>query len=132
MKRKLFSITIFCIALAAPPGFAQYSPAAGAELKTRLALSDTQVEALTPVLNKSKAAQLDILSSYGISLESSGGAALRPGWRDAMAMKKKLEALRKDTLHAVDDILTDKQLDAFKRIQDEHRAALQQRIRGER
>ena len=137
MKRHLISITIFCLAFASSLGFAQDVRAAGAEqrmaeLRARLDLSDTQVKALTPVVKESMAAQQSILSRYGINLESGRGAAQKLGPRDALAMKRELDGIRTDTLRAVDDILTDKQLDEFKRIQDERRAAMQKRIRGER
>lgn len=137
MKRHLIRMAILCLAFASSLAFAQDDRAAGAEqrmaeMQARLDLSDTQVEALTPVLAESMAAQQRILSRYGINLESGSGAAQKLGPRDAMAMKKELDVVRADTLHAVDDILTDEQLDEFKRIQDERRAAMQKRIRGER
>lgn len=137
MKRHLISVTFFCFAFASPLGFAQDDRAAGAEqrmaeMRARLDLSDTQVEALTPVLEESMAAQKSILSRYGINLESGMGAAQKLRPRDALAMKKELDVIRTDTLHAVDDILTDEQFDEFKRIQDERRAEMQKRIRGER
>jgi hypothetical protein len=133
MKLPRTSITIFCLALASSLGFAQDGRAAGAEqrmaeLRARLELSDTQVEALTPVLEQSMATQRGILSRYGINLESDRGAPWKLGRRDALAMKKELDAIRTDTLHAVDDILTDKQLAEFKRIQNERRATMQKRI----
>jgi hypothetical protein len=103
-----------------------------AEMRARLDLSETQVEALRPVLQESMAAQQSILSRYGINLENGRGAAQKLGPREALAMKKELDVIRTDTLHAVDDFLTDEQFDEFKRIQEERRAAMQKRIRGER
>lgn len=136
MKRHVISMTICCLAFASSPGFAQNDRAAGAEqrmaeMRARLDLSDTQVEALTPVVEASVAAQQGILSKYGINMESGSGAAQKLGPRKALAMKKELDAVRTDTLNAVDDILTDEQFDEFKRIQDERQAAMQKRIREE-
>lgn len=137
MKRHLISVTFLCLALASSLGFAKDDRAAEAEqrmadMRARLELSDTQFEALRPVLQKSMASQQSILSRYGINLESGSGAAQKLRPRDAMAMKKELDVVRTDTLQAVDDILTDEQFDEFKRIQDERQAAMQKRIRGER
>ena len=50
----------------------------------------------------------------------------------AGALKQELEVVREDTLEAVDDILTDEQLEEFKRMQEETKAEVRRRIREHR
>ena len=137
MKRHLIGATIICLLSASSPGIAQEDRAAAAkermeETRARLNLSDEQVEALTPVLKQSMTAQQSILSKYGVNLEGGSNGGQQLGLREARAMKKELDVVRTETLDTVDDILTDEQFDEFKRIQEERRAEMRQRIRARR
>jgi len=100
------------------------------EAKTRLNLSDEQLAQITPVMEKSLDAQRNILSRYGIDPDSRNDSAKRLGLRQARAMRQELRAVRADTLDALDEILTDEQLDEFKRMQEERKAEMRERIRG--
>lgn len=95
----------------------------------RLNLTDEQTEALAPVLEASRSAQQKILSSYGIDIDDASASAPGLGIRQARAMKRELDVVREETLNAVADILTDGQLEEFKRIQAERQAEMRERIR---
>ena len=98
----------------------------------RLELSDEQKEALAPVLQSSMSSQQQILASYGIDIEKGERPAQGLGVRNAMAMKRELDAVRADTLKTVSGILNAEQLEEFERIQAERQAAMRQRIMGGR
>jgi Spy/CpxP family protein refolding chaperone len=102
------------------------------QIQAKLNLRDEQVEALLPILENSMLQQQRILSSYGIDLNVDGEPGDKPGLRAAWAMKLELEAVRADTLASVGDILSDKQLDAFKHLQNQRRAEMRERIRSRR
>ena len=102
------------------------------EARTRLDLSDEQVEAFSPVLKDSITEQRRILSNYGVNLDDRSDTAGRLGIRQARAMRKELEEVRADTQSALKPILNDEQLDEFQRMQEERRAEMRERIRGGR
>ena len=98
--------------------------------KERLQLTDDQVERITPVLEGSVDAQRKILSRYGIDPDAPSAPRERLGLRKAQAMKRDLEAVRTTTLTSVGDILTEKQVDEFKRMQQERNDEMRSRILG--
>lgn len=100
--------------------------------KVRLGLTDSQVEHMAPVLQKTMERQRSILSSYGIDLADQSDPAQTLGIRKAMGMKRKLDVVRADTLAEVEDILTEEQFAEFKRLQRERQAKMRERIRGQR
>ena len=135
MKQYLICTAIICLALASSASFAQEEQAATIdqrmeEARARLDLSDAQVEALAPVLERSMAARQSILSSYGVDLDSGTSVMQQLGRQNAMAMKKELDIVRADTFDAVDDILTDEQFGEFKGMQRERQAEMRKRMRG--
>jgi hypothetical protein len=137
MKQYLIYAAILCLAFASSASYSQDERAATIEqrmeeARARLNLTDSQVEAMTPVLKESMAEQQRVLSSYGVDLESGTGAMQQLGRRNAMAMKKELDAVRANTLDAVSNILTDEQFDEFTRLQGERQAEMRQRLRGGR
>ena len=137
MKQHLIWTAIICLAFANSASFAQDEQAAAIEQRMeeargRLNLSDAQVEALAPVLERSMASQQSILSKYRVDLESGRDVMQQLGPRNAMAMKKELDAVRADMLEAVDDILADDQFEEFQRIQNERQAEMRKRMRGGR
>jgi F0F1-type ATP synthase membrane subunit b/b' len=100
------------------------------EAKARLNLSEEQLDQMAPVLEKSMEKRQAIFSNYGIDLESGNGSGRRLGFRQARAMKQELEAVRAETLNELDGILNDEQLDEFKRMQEERKGEMRERIRG--
>lgn len=128
--------TIFCVAFSLM-AFAADNQSAKLEqqleqTKARLNLSDEQAEALYPVLKGSMTEQRRILSTYGVSLDNRANAASRLSMKQALAMRKELEAVRDETRSALVPILSDQQMDEFQHIQDERRAEMRDRIRGGR
>ena len=101
-----------------------------AQAQARLNLSEEQLDQMAPVLEESLAERRTILSSYGINLDNPGNSSQRPGFRQARAMRGELEAVRADTLARLEGILSKEQLDEFKRMQEEQRAEMRERIRG--
>ena len=105
------------------------------EAKLRLNLSDEQLEQLTPVLEQSVDAQRTIMASYGIDLDDlndPGAPKQRLGFRQAREMRGEMEAVRANTFGQLEGILTDEQLDEFRRMQEERRAEMRKRIQAGR
>jgi hypothetical protein len=137
MKQYLICIAMIVLTFANSASFAQEERAATLEqrmeeARARLNLTDSQVEAITPVLEESMVAQQSILSRYGVDLESGTDPMQKLGRRTAMTMKKELDSVRTDTLDAVGDILTEEQFEEFKRLQRERQAEMRKRMRGGR
>lgn len=135
MKRYLIGMTVIFALTASPPSLAQTGPDPEQrmeEVTSRLGLSDEQVEQLAPVLEKSRAAQQEILSKYGIDLESGSGPSQKLGMRNGRAMRQELDVVRSDMLAEVEGILTNEQFEAFKQIQEERRAEMRERVRSRR
>jgi hypothetical protein len=103
-----------------------------AETRARLNLTDAQLDQMVPVIEKSRERQQQILARYGIDLQRRNDSASRLGLRQARAMRKEMDVVRTDTLNALEGILSEAQLVEFKRIQEERKAEMRKRIRGER
>lgn len=99
-----------------------------AEAVARLDLSAEQVDRVTPVLKDSIAAQQRILSRYGIDLESGEAGTRGLGPRAALSMRQELDAARETTLSALEGLLTETQHNEFKRMQEERRAEIRERV----
>ena len=137
MKRVATIITILAFVGLVPfPLVAQDRPTQFEErleqTRVRLNLTDAQLERMAPALEESMATQQSILASYGIDLEDSRGPStgLRP--RDAMALRRDLQAVREETLEILGGILTEEQLEEFRQIQEERSTEMRERIRGGR
>jgi hypothetical protein len=103
-----------------------------AEAKVRLDLNEEQLEQVKPIMQAAIEAQRSILARYGIDLEAEGGPETRLGRREARKLRKDLAEVRTRTLEQLDDILTDEQLDEFRKMQEERRQGMKKRIRGGR
>jgi Spy/CpxP family protein refolding chaperone len=103
-----------------------------AEAKDRLDLSDEQLEQVKPVMQEAAEAQRSILARYGIDLEAEGGPGNALGMREARKLRQDLSKVRAETLEKLDGILTDEQLDEFKKMQEERRQEMKKRIRAGR
>ncbi|MFO7738044.1 MAG: hypothetical protein R6V46_06225 [Desulfatiglandaceae bacterium] len=101
-----------------------------AEAKVRLGLSDEQLEQAKPIMKASIEAQQSILARYGIDLEAEGGPKTRIGLRKARQLRNDLAEVRAGTLEQLDDILSDKQVKEFRKIQEERRQSVMNRMRG--
>ena len=137
MSKAIFIAVTFIGILVASPASGQEAQVSDAGLRleqttARLALSDKQKAALAPVLENSMSAQRDILASYGIDIEKGERPAQGLGIRNAMAMKRELDAVRADTLKTVSGIMSAEQFEEFKRIQAERQTEMRERIKGGR
>ena len=95
----------------------------------RLELTDEQAEQVKPVLEESAAARQEILSSYGMDPESRQDSVGKPGIRKMRAMRNEMNTLRENTLGELEQVLSDEQLEEFKRIQEERQAEMRERMR---
>lgn len=133
MSKALFTAVSFLGMYAASAASGQEPQMTDAESRleqamARMELSDEQKEALVPVLKSSMSSQQQILASYGIDIERGERPAQGLGMRNAMAMKRELDAVRADTLKAVSGILNAEQFEEFERIQAKRQAAMRERI----
>jgi hypothetical protein len=135
MKQLLSKAAIVSLALVSPFALASSDRAAQVEqrmeeVRERLDLSDEQLQQMMPVIEESMEKRRSILTSYGIDPENRANAKDKLGLRKALAMKKELDAVRTDTLRALDGVLTNEQLQEFKRIQAERQSEMRERMRG--
>jgi len=133
MTRTLYIAALAILALTGSPSHAQEDRAAQleqrlAEAKERLQLTDDQTKRLAPVLEETIDAQRKILSRYGIDADALGAPHERLGLKKAQALRRELEAVRATTVASVGDILTEKQVDEFKHMQEERRDELRAHI----
>ena len=102
------------------------------ETKQRLALTDEQVEQVKPVMESAAQQQKEILAKYGVNLDDPNGQRPRLGMMQARQMRSEIQKVNKDMLAQLDGVLTEEQLKELKKIQDERRAEMKQRIRAGR
>ncbi len=134
MFRIAVAVVDFAAALASPHALATQEPSGNylEEAIARLDLTPDQAEQLTPILEKSRAEQQAIFASYGVDPEAANAPPQNLGFQTMRAMKKELDAVREETLTAVEKILTDEQFKEFKSIQEERRREMRNRLRGRR
>lgn len=101
-----------------------------AEVSERLSLSDEQSEQLRPILSAAAESQREILSRYGIDLDSDDPPTKKIGLFQGRRLRGEMSKVESRTMNQLEEILTDRQLDEFKSIQDERRAVMKRRIRG--
>ncbi len=116
------------------------------EAKARLKLTDEQVEQVRPIFRASTEKQMAVLEKHGIDLRDGGasrgdgdarrrggagrrGAGNRQDLQQLRALGDDLEALRKETRKELKNVLTKEQFKEFKKMQEENREAMRQRIR---
>ncbi len=102
------------------------------EARTRLDLTDEQVEQVRPVLRTEFEALSEVLQEYGIDLQDRSGGAGRLGFLRLRRLQRDVSAVREQTLEELDEMLTDAQLEAYKEIQEENRQAMRERLRQRR
>ena len=102
------------------------------EARTRLDLTDEQVEQVRPILRTGFEALLDVLQEHGIDLQAGSGGAGRLGFLRLRRVQRDLNAAREQTLEDLDDVLTDEQIETYREIQEENRQAMRARLRQRR
>lgn len=99
------------------------------EARTRLNLTDEQVEQIRPILQGGFKVILGVLQEHVIDLQDRrpGGANRLRLWQ-LRRLQRDLNAVRKQTLENLEEVLTDEQLEIYKEIQEENRQALRERL----
>ena len=107
------------------------------EARERLQLSDEQVAQLLPLLRESFDSTRAVLEQHGInvsSLAAAGGSNRRLNLRQLRALSSDLDEVRETMFDKIEELgfLSDEQFSEFKKIQEEQRAALRERLRARR
>ncbi|MYA41115.1 MAG: hypothetical protein F4Z31_05125 [Gemmatimonadetes bacterium] len=106
------------------------------EARERLKLSDEQIEQLLPVLTENFDSTRVVLEKHGINLQSlaEGGSNRRFNLRQLRALSGDLDEVREAMFKKIEELgfLSDEQFAEFKKIQEEQRAALRERLRARR
>jgi len=102
------------------------------ETRTRLNLTDAQVEQVGPILQAAFEARLEVLREYGIDLRADSGSTGRLGFFRARRLRRDLDGVQERTMDELDDVLTDTQLEAYGELQEERREAMRERLRQRR
>lgn len=102
-----------------------------ADMKNRLALNDTQTEQITPILEKSADARKEILREHGIDLDNfDPDHRKKLSFREKRQLGNQLKASRKATQEKLEQILSDKQMDEYRQIQQERKDKLREHIKN--
>ena len=101
-----------------------------AEVRERLALTDEQIEEMEPILAAGLEKRLKILEEHGIDISDRSGERERPNLRQLRRLGRALEESREETTQQLAGILSEEQLEEFKKVQEEWAAALRERVRG--
>ena len=102
-----------------------------ADMKNRLALNDTQTEQITPILEKSANARKEILKEHGIDLENfDPDRRKKLSFREKRQLGSKLKASRNTTQEELEQILSDKQMDEYRQIQQERKDKLREHMKN--
>ena len=100
--------------------------------RTRLGLTDAQVERVGPILQAAFEARLEVLREYGIDLRDGSEPPGRLGFFRARRLRRDLDGVQERAMDALDDVLTDAQLEAYEELQEERREAIRERLRQRR
>lgn len=98
------------------------------ETRTRLNLTDAQVEQVGPILRAAAEARLEVLLEYGINLGDDSGPTGRLGFLQARQLRRDLDGVQERTMDELDDVLTDAQLEAYEELQEERRKTMRERL----
>ena len=98
------------------------------ETRTRLNLTDAQVEQVGPILRAAAEARLEVLREYGIDLGDDSGPTGRLGFLQARQLRRDLDGVQERTMDELDDVLTDAQLEAYEELQEERRKTMRERL----
>ena len=140
MKQWMVMVTIVSLMASLTTSLAQQAdPDRVAELEARveqtrerLNLTDEQVARIEPILESSFEASMLVLENHGIDLSVPRDQRERPGFRKMRAIAKDMKAVRQETAEEMAEILSDEQMEEYRKIQEERRAELREQIRARR
>jgi len=103
------------------------------EAKSRLELTDEQVELVVPILKAGFQSQKAILEAYGLDIEQLGkGNQPQLKFREARRLSKDLDAARAKTLKKLEGVLSPGQVKVYEQLQSERRKAVRKKIGSRR
>ena len=102
------------------------------EARTRLDLTDEQVERVNPILRAGFEALQGVLQEHGVDLRDGAGGLNGLGFRQLRRLQRDLNAAREQTLEDLDAVLTDEQLETYQEMQEENQQAMRERLRQRR
>lgn len=106
--------------------------------RERLQLSDEQVEQLLPLLRESFEGTMTVFEEHGINIRSLAEAQAPSGrrlnLRQLRALGRDLDEVREAMFEKIEELgfLSEEQFEEFKKIQEEQREALRERLRARR
>ena len=98
------------------------------EARTRLNLTDEQVEQVRPILRGEFEAMLEVFEEHGIDIGDRSGSGRRLRFRQLRRLQQDLNAVREQTLEDLGDVLSDAQREVYQEIQEENREAMRERL----
>lgn len=138
--KHVFSIILIGLYLGPVLGLAQQSSASGlpdiqvklVQTKQRLNLTDEQFAEMRPILKTSLEETKAVLDKHGIDLSIPKEQRDRPSFREMRKIGKDLKVVRESTTARLAEVLSEKQLDTYKEIQEERRKQMREQIRAGR
>lgn len=102
------------------------------QTRQRLNLTDEQSVQIEPILESNFHASMLVLESHGIDLSVPREQRARPNFREMRAIGKELQAVREETAEEMAEILTEEQMEEYRKIQVERRAEMREQIGARR
>lgn len=96
------------------------------EMKERLQITEEQAPVVQEILRQSAERRFAVLEKYGF------GDGERPSlsFREKRRLRGEINDVNEDTLNRLSEILTDDQLKEYKKIQEERRAEMRERLQS--
>ena len=102
------------------------------ETKVRLNLTDDQFVSIEPILIEDLAQKNQVLLEHGINLESGERPTGGMNIRTARALANDLGSVREKTIEKLSVYLSDEQIQEYKKIQEENKEKMRERIKESR
>ena len=102
------------------------------QTRQRLNLTDEQSVQIDPILESNFHASMLVLESHGIDLSVPREQRARPNFREMRAIGKELQAVREETAEEMAEILTEEQMEEYRKIQVERRTEMREQIGARR
>ena len=102
------------------------------ETKVRLDLTDDQFVSIEPILIEDLAQKNQVLLEHGINLESGERPTGGMNIRKARALANDMDSVREKTIEKLSVYLSDEQIQEYKKIQEENKEKIRERIKESR
>ena len=102
------------------------------ETKVRLDLTDDQFVSIEPILIEDLAQKNQVLLEHGINLESGERPTGGMNIRKARALANDMGSVREKTIEKLSVYLSDEQIQEYKKIQEENKEKIRERIKESR